>query len=286
MLNPQGEENPMAQRNLTADEIRQYQQDGVVPIRQAVDPEWVGKLLAFGQQQLNNPSELCNDGSPGAEKGRLFTDRYLWRSNALVYAYAKDSGCARLAAQAMQSQTARFHFAHFLIKKAETETPTPWHQDVPYWPFKGRQIASIWLALTPVTVAGSGMEFVRGSHRDQLMYLPEAFGASGKQKNTWTGTGEGAPCPDIEADRSQFDIIGFDLQPGDALLFSAWTLHGSPGNQSATQDRFAFSTRWLGDDAIWDPRPGTDPSVNPQEVRTVPGAHPDDNAIFPEFYAA
>ncbi|MBN1008226.1 phytanoyl-CoA dioxygenase family protein [Amphritea pacifica] len=276
----------MTQRDLTADEIRQYQQDGVVCLRNAVDPEWVEKLTAFGQYQLDHPGKLCNDGNPGAEKGRMFTDRYLWRSNDLVYQYAKESGCARLAAQAMQSQTARFYFDHLLIKKAETTTPTPWHQDVPYWPFRGKQIASIWLALTPVTVAGSGLEFVRGSHNEDVFYLPEAFGASGEKANAWTGTGEGIPCPDIEAGRENFDIIGFDLQPGDALLFSAWTLHGSPGNQSTTQDRMAFSTRWLGGDAIWDPRPGTDPSVNPQEVRVSPGSHPADNAIFPEFYRA
>lgn len=275
----------MTQRNLTEDEIRQYQQDGVVCVRNTVDPEWIERLTAFGRYQLENPGALSNDANPGAEKGRMFTDRYLWRSNDLVYQYAKESGCARLAAQAMQSQTARFYFDHLLIKKAETTTPTPWHQDIPYWPFRGKQIASIWLALTPVTVAGSGLEFVRGSHRDDVFYLPEAFGASGKQANSWTGTGEGIRCPDIEAEREHFDIIGFDLQPGDALLFSAWTLHGSPGNQSTTQDRMAFSTRWLGDDAIWDPRPGTDPSVNPAEVRVSPGSHPGDNAIFPEFYS-
>ncbi len=275
----------MNQRDLTEDEIRQYQQEGVVCVRNAVDPEWVEELIAFGKHQLDNPGELCNDANPGAEKGRMFTDRYLWRSNDLVYQYAKNSGCARLAAQAMQSQTSRFYFDHLLIKKAETATPTPWHQDVPYWPFRGKQIASIWLALTPVTVAGSGLEFVKGSHKDDVFYLPEAFGASGVKKNTWTGTGEGIPCPDIEAAREDYDIIGFDLQPGDALLFSAWTLHGSAGNQSTTQDRIAFSTRWLGDDAIWDPRPGTDPSVNPEEVRVKPGNHPADNAIFPEFYS-
>ncbi|RTE67052.1 phytanoyl-CoA dioxygenase [Amphritea opalescens] len=276
----------MTQRNLTETEILQYQQDGVVCIRNAVDPEWIAKLLAFGQQQLENPGKLCNDANPGAEKGRMFTDRYLWRSHDLIYQYAKDSGCARLAAQAMQSQSARFYFDHLLIKKAETAIPTPWHQDVPYWPFKGKQIASVWLALTPVTVAGSGLEFVRGSQQDDLVYLPEAFGASGADKNAWTGTGEGVPCPDIEAARDDFDIIGFDLQPGDALLFSAWTLHGAPGNESSTQDRMALSTRWLGDDAIWDPRPGTDPSVNPEEVRVSPGSYPSDNAIFPEFYRA
>lgn len=274
----------MYQRDLTAEEINRYNEDGVVLVRNAVDPLWVDRLRAFGEAQLNNPSKLCNDGNPGKDSGRMFTDRYLWRTNQTVYEFISQSGCARLAAQAMGSSSARFYFDHLLIKKRETSTPTPWHQDVPYWPFRGKQIASIWLALTPVSVEGSGIEFVRASHKTEQFYLPKAFGTSGETANSWTGTGEGVPCPDIEADRNAFDIISFDLEPGDALLFSAWTLHGAPGNSSATQDRFAFSTRWLGDDAIWDPRPGTDPSVNPDEVRIAPGQAPIDNAIFPRFY--
>lgn len=274
----------MFQRDLTHDEITLYKEDGVVLVKNAVDPIWVKRLMLFGENQLNNPSALCNDGNPGQSRQRMFTDRYLWRESETVYDFISQSGCARLAAQAMQSHTARFYFDHLLIKQKETSTPTPWHQDIPYWPFKGKQIASIWLALTPVTVAGSGMEFVRGSHKTNTLYLPEAFGSSGAKANSWTGTGEGEPCPDIEANREAFDIISYNLEPGDALLFSAWILHGAPGNSSATQDRYAFSTRWLGDDAIWDPRPGTDPSVNPDEVRVKPGSAPLDNAIFPKFY--
>lgn len=277
----------MHQRELTPEELQRYREDGVVLVKNAVDPVWVDKLLAFGKQQLSNPSKLANDARPGAQENRLFTDRYLWRNNDLIYQFIRDSGCARIAAQAMQSCSARFYFDHLLVKKVNTSTPTPWHQDVPYWPFRGKQIASIWLALTPVSVNSSAPEFVRGSHQTEQFYLPEAFGSSGAKVNSWTGKGEGIPCPDIEADRSAYDIVGFDdMEPGDAVVFSAWTLHGAPGNQSATQDRFAISTRWLGDDAIWDPRPGTDPSVNPAEVRVPPGQHPLDNAIFPEFYRA
>ncbi|WP_067215496.1 phytanoyl-CoA dioxygenase family protein [Marinomonas gallaica] len=275
----------MTERQLTSAEIDQYHQDGVVCVRNAVDTKWIQQLTEFGQHQLDHPSQLCNDNDSDkdSQQGRMFTDRYLWRTNELIYRYAKESGCARLAAQAMQSKSSRFYFDHLLIKKANTSAPTPWHQDVPYWPFRGRQIASIWLALTPVTVKGSALEFVRGSHNDRVFYLPEAFGTSGANAG-WTGKGEGVPCPDIEADRDSFDVIGFDLEPGDALIFSAWTLHGAQGNSSSDQDRFALSTRWLGDDAIWDPRPGTDPSVNADEVRVQPGEHPTDNAIFPEFY--
>jgi ectoine hydroxylase-related dioxygenase (phytanoyl-CoA dioxygenase family) len=186
----------------------------------------------------------------------------------------------------MGSNSARFYFDHLLIKKVNTPTITPWHQDAPYWPFRGKQIASIWLALTPVTVEGSGMEFVRGSHLDDVYYLPEVFGGAENKSGQWANEQRGVAVPDIEANREEYDIVSFDMAPGDALIFSAWILHGARGNSSSTQDRVALSTRWLGDDVLWDPREGVDPTVDPTQVLVDPGTPPRDNSFFPEIFSA
>jgi ectoine hydroxylase-related dioxygenase (phytanoyl-CoA dioxygenase family) len=90
--------------------------------------------------------------------------------------------------------------------------------------------------------------------------------------------------PDIDANREEYDIVSFDMAPGDALIFSAWILHGARGNSSSTQDRVALSTRWLGDDVLWDPREGVDPTVDPTQVLVDPGMPPRDNSFFPEVY--
>ena len=274
----------MYQRDLTEAEIQTYRDEGVVVVRNAVDPQWVEQLLAVADHQLNNPSKLVNDVNAGATEDRLFTDRYLWRNNDVINRFVRESGCGRLAAQAMGSSSTRFYFDHLLVKKVNTKAATPWHQDAPYWPFRGKQIASIWLALTPVTVSGSGMEFVRKSHLDDVYYLPAVFNGEANTGGQWAAQQKGVPVPDIEAARDQYDIAGWDMQPGDALVFSAWTLHGAPGNSSPTQDRVAFSTRWLGDDVTWDPREGVDPSVDPSQVAVAPGEPPRDNAFFPEVY--
>ena len=95
----------------------------------------------MAEQQLKKPSKWVNDVNSGASEDRLFTDRYLWRSNDVIHQFIRESGCARLAAQAMNSQSSRFYFDHLLIKKVKTKAPTPWHQDAPYWPFTGKKIA-------------------------------------------------------------------------------------------------------------------------------------------------
>jgi len=276
----------MEQRKLSEEEVVSFRTSGVVKVPEAVDPSWIPELLAVADGQLTKPSKWVNDVNAGASENRLFTDRYLWRHNDVIHRFVHDSGCARLAAQAMGSNSARFYFDHLLIKKVNTPTITPWHQDAPYWPFRGKQIASIWLALTPVTVEGSGMEFIRGSHLDDVYYLPEVFGGADNKSGQWANEQRGVAVPDIDANREEYDIVSFDMAPADALIFSAWILHGARGNSSSTQDRVALSTRWLGDDVLWDPREGVDPTVDPAQVLVDPGMPPRDNSFFPEIFSA
>jgi len=276
----------MEQRKLSKEEVVSFRTNGVVKVSGAIDPSWIPELLTVADVQLTKPSKWVNDVNAGASENRLFTDRYLWRHNDVIHRFVHDSGCARLAAQAMGCNSARFYFDHLLIKKVNTPTITPWHQDAPYWPFRGKQIASIWLALTPVTVEGSGMEFIRGSHLDDVYYLPEVFGGAENKSGQWANEQQGVAVPDIDANREEYDIVSFDMAPGDALIFSAWILHGARGNSSSTQDRVALSTRWLGDDVLWDPREGVDPTVDPAQVLVDPGMPPRDNSFFPEIFSA
>ena len=267
---------------LSIEQIQQFQSQGVIKIDQAIDGEWVERMLAVADRQLEQPSEWANDGNKGARENRMFTDRYQWKHNTEIEAFIRQTPLAMLAAQAMRSDTARFYFDHLLVKEPQTTATTPWHQDVPYWPFHGKQICSIWVALTETTVAESAMEFVAGSHLDGNYYRPQAFLQNEDSANSkWQKQGQGVDVPDIESAREQFNIVGWDVSPGDALIFSAWTLHWAPGNASLDKRRAAISTRWLGDDAIWSPHAGADPTIQQKDVSIEPGQRPEDEANFP-----
>ena len=60
---------------------------------------------------------------------------------------------------------------------------------------------------------------------------------------------------DIEANRDDYDIVWFDLEPGDCTVHHALTVHGAPGNASNSFRRRAYVTRWTGDDVTYNPRP-------------------------------
>ena len=268
-------------RDLTEQEIVAFRRDGVVHVTGAMSEQWLQKIDGVVDQQLVDPSEWSNDGNPGKDQDRMFTDRYLWKTNSTINDYVQHSGCAKLAGQAMGSESIRFYFDHIFVKEPNTKAATPWHQDAPYWPFKGRQICSVWVALTDATIAGSAMEFVRGSHLDNKYYMPELFNARDDHPSAWQLEGEGEPVPDIEAKRGDYDIVGWDVQRGDALVFTAWVLHGAQGNVSADQRRAAISTRWLGDDVVWFPHVGADPTVTEKDLSISAGDRPEDDDFFP-----
>ncbi|MEM9134831.1 MAG: phytanoyl-CoA dioxygenase family protein [Actinomycetota bacterium] len=258
-----------------------FAEDGVVKVEGAVDAVTIDRLLDVADQELATPGAWVTDTNPGAVTDRLFTTRYLWPHNDTVRGAALDSGIAAVVGEVLGAGSLRFYFDHTLVKEPFTEAPTPWHQDIPYWPFLGRQIASAWVALTEATVEQSGLEFIRGSHLWNAYYSPVSFTPRAERSTAdWTSEFVGEEMPDIDADRDAHDIISFDVEPGDAIVFSAWIIHGAPGNAGTTR-RVAFSTRWLGDDATWAPHPGSDPTISADEVDVEPGSYPDDDRHFP-----
>ena len=269
---------------ITAELKAAFEADGVVKVPGAVDEEWIERIRQDAQRQLDDPGPWVTDTNPGAATDRLFTTRYRWQSEPAIRDFVFSSPIAAMVAALTGSTTMRFYFDHLLVKEPHTAAPTPWHQDIPYWPFLGKQIVSAWVSASSSSVSDSALEFVRGSHRWGAYYAPESFdGESG-----WTQDFEGEPVPDIEASRhragSPYDIVGFDVEPGDAVFFSAWIIHGAPPNSGAGR-RVALSTRWLGDDATWYPHPGCDPTVTQADTTAVPGHYPADNGRFPVVYS-
>jgi hypothetical protein len=108
-------------RKLTTSEIQNYRDDGVVLITNAVDEKWIERMERFARSQMEMPSQWADDHNPGAKRNRMFNDRYLWRNNRDVFDFVKNSGCAEMAAQAMESQSSRFYFDHLLNKTTSND---------------------------------------------------------------------------------------------------------------------------------------------------------------------
>ena len=84
--------------------------------------------------------------------------------------------------------------------------------------------------------------------------------------------------PDIEADREHYEIISWDLEPGDAYVFHAMTVHGAGVNQLRDRRRRGYTVRYTGDDVSYDERVGTS---KPLHCAELAGGDVLDSAQFP-----
>ena len=72
--------------------------------------------------------------------------------------------------------------------------------------------------------------------------------------------------PDIESQRDNYEILAWDMEPGDCLVFHGMTAHGGSGNLPSGLARRAVSVQWLGDDARFRLIPGHEDSHVSEEL--------------------
>ena len=268
--------NTPPMREITPGEIKTYQEDGIVCLRGAFSSEWVKILRDAAEVSLAKPTDMSVDlAEVRKDEGRFFHDTFVWRHNDLCRKFVFDSAAAGMAGELLKSEKANLFFDQWLIKEPGTVTKTPWHQDLPYWPVKGSQIATMWIALDSVTKESGAVEYVKGSQNWHKTYKPASFDGGDQY------TEDLPEVPDIEALRDQYDIAQFELEPGDCTFHQGLVVHGSPGNTSANRRRRAYVIRWAGDDVIFEPRDGL------QEMPPFPDiavGGPLDSDLWPRIY--
>ena len=176
----------------------------------------------------------------------------------------------------MGSRQVRLFHDHVLVKEPGTRQRTPWHQDQPYYNVGGLDNCSLWLPVDPVD-RESTVEFVAGSHRGPWL-MPRTF-MDGQAR--WFPEGGLQELPDIEAERDAFEILAWELEPGDAVFFHMLTLHAAGG---ATRRRRAFSVRFLGDDATHVPRQWPTSPEFPGLADELPPDVPMNHPLFPVLW--
>jgi ectoine hydroxylase-related dioxygenase (phytanoyl-CoA dioxygenase family) len=148
-------------RNLTQDEIDEFDRNGVVLARSIMPAEWVECTAAAIEQLAENPTPF---GKRLSGKG-LNSDLFMWKYNELFHKLVYQSPMSRIAQQIMRSERVNFHVDHMFKKNVGCPIPTVWHRDEPAWPVTGSQAVNVWLACEEVRPANSALQFIAGSHK-------------------------------------------------------------------------------------------------------------------------
>jgi ectoine hydroxylase-related dioxygenase (phytanoyl-CoA dioxygenase family) len=237
--------------------VKQFQNNGVTVLR-GLFSNWVETLRAGVAENILKPNPDARIYQGKKEGGRFFVDYCSWQRIPQYRDFIFNSSVAEIAADLMNSEKVQLFHEHVLVKEAQAGVATPWHQDTPYYCVDGPKTVSVWIPLDEIPRERT-LEFVAGSHLWGKQYRPQRF--NGQPLNENDGLDE---IPDINANRENFDIVGWELEPGDAVAFDYRTIHGAPANHSSNSQRRAFSLRLVGDDVRFVRRQGlvTSPPFN------------------------
>ena len=231
-------------------EVEQWLDDGVVCLRKVFNLKWL-KILERGFQQSVETSSALSKDYAEDKKGSFFTDHAMHRRIKPINNFIRNSPVGVLAAYLMSASKINLVDDHLLLKEPGTQNPTYWHQDQPYFNFDGEDFCSLWIPLDAVDENNGTMRFVRGSHKWGKQYHPIRIGVGDMVDSAEDFNGA---APDIDANLNEYDVVSWDLSPGDCLAFHGKMLHGAYANMSLDKRRRALSVRLTGDDIVWAPK--------------------------------
>lgn len=235
-------------------DIDAFHENGAIVLREVVSDEWLDVLGKAVEADISSPGPFYHGYEPEGGKGRFHGNLRTWECHEGFKRFCLESPMPAIARQIMGGDRVNLLYDQLFVKEPGTTNPTRWHNDQPYWPMDGYQVLTIWVALDKTTAQSGALEFVRGSHKWNRFFQPEVFGknaSSGYEQNP-----DYESMIDVDADREQYDIISFELEPGDVYVFHGLTVHGAGGNFSQTDRRRGYAVRYTGDDVTYSTRLG------------------------------
>lgn len=195
---------------------------------------------------------LREEGAPEAG-GMFFYDAGGSQRDAAIRDVAFGSALPALAGALLAAGQIQFWEDTTFVKAPRTRQKTAFHQDLGYFQIEGDQCVIAWIPLDPAGNWNGVTRYVRGSHKWAEEYAPNIF-----ISQTPFPAAQGPRCPDIEAAPETWNIVSFEVSPGDVIFHHVRTVHGAGGNPSETWRR-AMSFRYCGEDVCYREKPGALP---------------------------
>lgn len=280
---------------MTSDDVESFRRDGVVCLRGALGSVEIGDLVdaigcaiksigstptgydvtAVADAVWRQPEKII--GSEGASQydlqaladyvhaqgakpvrdsdlkgaGRFLLDTGVWTRSRSMRRVALSNALAEIAGVLLEARHVRFYDDQIFVKEPGTVERTAFHQDLGYFNVEGDQGCVMWVPVDRATRATGSLGYVRGSHLWDATFKPNMF----TTRLAFPGS-EGEDLPDIDDNEADYDIVYFDVEPGDVVVHHFRTVHGSHGNASTTQTRRAASLRYVGENVRFRRRPG------------------------------
>lgn len=156
-----------ALETLTDEHVRFYQENGFVQVDNVLSDDELAELREYLEEAMNvtDGNSLSTDKQGGAYYKVLNQKVNVWRDHGGMAKYTLHPRFAEMARRLTGASGIRLFHDHALLKMPGDSKPTPWHQDMPYWPMNEQGALSIWITLDDVDERNGCMMFVPGSRR-------------------------------------------------------------------------------------------------------------------------
>lgn len=215
-------------RELTGEDVRQYDRDGYFNYGQIIAPESVGEL----QEETDNLWQSSR---------KQFDSEASWNQNALLNGVHKESQIFRDimyrsplvdAMTKVIGANVKAASNQVVVKHPGDQRPYDWHQDNGFGPLEPETNVSCWMAIDDVHERNGCLWVIPGSHKaGRIKHRAER----GRER--------------IAAVENPDDAVPVLLKAGECVFFHGDLLHMSRGN-STDRMRRAFFFRYADADAI------------------------------------
>jgi Phytanoyl-CoA dioxygenase (PhyH) len=247
-------------------------EDGVAIQRGALTPPLLEALQTCFDWSYANPGPIALGLEAGAPQGDNWRDYHNPEAIERYIDTIRSLPFAAVVKDVWDCEHIWYHGEETFLKRGVAGR-TAWHQDTPYVPWDGEHWVNCWISFDALP-KGRAIEVVRGSHRGPK--YEDAFGVYKGDAAKQAGVSEsGRPfLPDIEAgrdtDNSPWDIVSFDIEPGDVVFFHPGSLHSGPPTGDLVQLRRTLVLRFFGDKAYWTDEPEA-PGLSEVEIEILYG---------------
>ncbi|MEA1920435.1 MAG: phytanoyl-CoA dioxygenase family protein [Campylobacterota bacterium] len=211
---------------LTDQQLKTFNEDGFLLIRNFITPQEAHTMLLKAKAlvlEARAPIE-SEEHYHDLDESRGFTLRRLrqvYDRDPLISSWMTSEEIRPILKQIL-GENAVLTLAHhnsIMTKMPSEISNTCWHQDRRYWDFENDKLLSVWLAMGEERMENGLLEFIAGSHLEDLD--PDQFDAKVCFKN------------DLEKNQELISKrVHVDLNPGDVVLFHCKTLHSAHANQT------------------------------------------------------
>ncbi|MCL6633589.1 MAG: phytanoyl-CoA dioxygenase family protein [Alicyclobacillus herbarius] len=152
---------------LTQEHVDFYQANGFVQVNGVLSSDELEELRGYLDEVMQDASsKSVQTDVAGGLYYRVLNQRVnTWRDHGGMAKYSFHPRFATMARRLAGVDGIRFFHDHALWKMPGDSKPTPWHQDLPYWPMEETRALSIWIALDDVDKTNGCMMFIPKSHR-------------------------------------------------------------------------------------------------------------------------